>query len=88
LKFTHGDLSSLNIIVRGDTLVGLIDWETAGSIIMGIHNCLPGQPTNSFWANEIDKFLKPMPEELAMDQFRETRFEMFILSCLSQRNLR
>jgi RIO-like serine/threonine protein kinase len=30
LKFIHGDLSSLNIIVRGDTIVGLIDWQTAG----------------------------------------------------------
>lgn len=28
--FTHGDLSSLNIIVRGDDVVGIVDWETAG----------------------------------------------------------
>jgi thiamine kinase-like enzyme len=28
--FTHGDLSSLNILVRGDDIVGLVDWETAG----------------------------------------------------------
>lgn len=30
LVFTHGDLSSLNILIRGDKIVGLIDWETAG----------------------------------------------------------
>jgi aminoglycoside phosphotransferase (APT) family kinase protein len=29
-KFTHGDLSTMNIIVRGDEVVGIIDWETAG----------------------------------------------------------
>ncbi|CEJ58686.1 hypothetical protein PMG11_07335 [Penicillium brasilianum] len=30
LVFTHGDLSSLNILVRGDDIVGIVDWETAG----------------------------------------------------------
>lgn len=29
LVFTHGDLSSLNILVRGDEILGIIDWETA-----------------------------------------------------------
>ncbi|KAI6045487.1 kinase-like domain-containing protein [Pisolithus marmoratus] len=28
--FTHGDLSSSNILVQGDRIVGIIDWETAG----------------------------------------------------------
>jgi aminoglycoside phosphotransferase (APT) family kinase protein len=27
---TYGDLSSLNILVRDDTIVGIIDWEMAG----------------------------------------------------------
>ncbi|PQE32342.1 kinase-like domain protein [Rutstroemia sp. NJR-2017a WRK4] len=27
---THGDLSSFNILVRDDEVVGIIDWETAG----------------------------------------------------------
>lgn len=26
LVLTHGDLSSLNIMVRGDDVVGIIDW--------------------------------------------------------------
>lgn len=30
LVFTHGDLSRLNILARGDDIVGIIDWETAG----------------------------------------------------------
>ena len=27
---THGDLSSLNILIRDDVVVGIIDWDTAG----------------------------------------------------------
>jgi aminoglycoside phosphotransferase len=30
LVLTHGDLSSLNVLVRGDAVVGVVDWETAG----------------------------------------------------------
>ncbi|KAJ6185178.1 serine/threonine protein kinase [Penicillium mononematosum] len=30
IVFTHGDLSSLNILARGDDIVGFVDWETAG----------------------------------------------------------
>ncbi|KAK6856449.1 hypothetical protein PG995_006636 [Apiospora arundinis] len=30
LVFTHGDLNPSNIFVRGDEVVGIIDWETAG----------------------------------------------------------
>ena len=30
IVFTHGDLSSFNIVARVDGIVGIIDWETAG----------------------------------------------------------
>jgi aminoglycoside phosphotransferase len=30
LVLTHGDLSSLNIMVEADEVVGIMDWETAG----------------------------------------------------------
>ncbi|PYH29937.1 uncharacterized protein BO87DRAFT_400939 [Aspergillus neoniger CBS 115656] len=30
IVFTRGDLSSLNILVCGDDIIGIIDWETAG----------------------------------------------------------
>ncbi len=30
IGFTHGDLSSLNILARGDDVVGIVNWETAG----------------------------------------------------------
>ncbi|CRG83321.1 hypothetical protein PISL3812_00672 [Talaromyces islandicus] len=29
-RFTHGDLSSQNILVNGDDLVGIVDWTTSG----------------------------------------------------------
>ncbi|KAK4236744.1 kinase-like domain-containing protein [Achaetomium macrosporum] len=30
LVLTHGDLSSLNVLVRDDEVVGIVDWEIAG----------------------------------------------------------
>ncbi|KAJ5697413.1 hypothetical protein N7488_011097 [Penicillium malachiteum] len=58
LKFTHGDLSSLNILVRGDDLVGIIDWDTAGWYPSYWEYTTAHQvnPQNSFWVHEIDKF--------------------------------
>ncbi|PYH82504.1 hypothetical protein BO82DRAFT_374011 [Aspergillus uvarum CBS 121591] len=50
LTFTHGDLSSLNILVREDDIVN---------------------PQNLLWVHEIDKFLEPMPEELAIERLRQ-----------------
>lgn len=76
VKFTHGDLSSLNILVRGDTIVGVIDWETAGwyPSYWEYTTACQVNPQNSFWINEIDDFLQPMPEELAMERIRQRRF--------------
>jgi aminoglycoside phosphotransferase len=72
LVFTHGDLSSLNILARGDDIVGIIDWETAGwyPSYWEYTTAYQVNPQNSFWVHEIDKFLQPMPEELAMDRIR------------------
>lgn len=76
LVLTHGDLSSLNILVRGDDIVGIIDWETAGwyPSYWEYTSAHQVNPQNSFWANEIDKFLQPMPEELAMERIRQKHF--------------
>ncbi|KAJ5505974.1 hypothetical protein N7453_004931 [Penicillium expansum] len=76
LIFTHGDLSSLNILVRGDDVVGIIDWETAGwyPSYWEYTSAYQVNPQNSFWIDEIDKFLQPMPEELAMDRIRQKYF--------------
>lgn len=72
IVFTHGDLSSLNVLVRGDEIVGIIDWETAGWFPSYWEYTTACQinPQNSFWIDEIDKFLTPMPDELAMDRLR------------------
>jgi hypothetical protein len=77
LVFTHGDLSSLNILVRGDNIVGIIDWETAGwyPSYWEYTSAHQVNPQNSFWVNEIDKFLQPMPEELSMERVRQKYFK-------------
>ncbi|KAF7183564.1 hypothetical protein CNMCM7691_003843 [Aspergillus felis] len=79
LKFTHGDLSSLNILACGDKIVGIIDWETAGwypSYWEYTTACYVN-PQNYFWRDEIDKFLDPMPKELAMEETRRRYFGDF-----------
>jgi hypothetical protein len=70
--FTHGDLSSLNVLVRGDQIVGIIDWETAGWYPSYWEYTTAWQvnPRNYFWRGEIDKFLEPMPTELEMEMIR------------------
>lgn len=74
--FTHGDLSSLNILVRGDVIVGIIDWETAGWYPSYWEYTSASQvsPMNYFWREEIDKFLEPMPEALEMEKIRQKYF--------------
>ncbi|KAK2811587.1 hypothetical protein FQN50_001929 [Emmonsiellopsis sp. PD_5] len=76
LLFTHGDLSSLNILARDDEIVGIIDWETAGwyPSYWEYTSAHQVNPQNSFWVNEIDKFLQPMSEELAMERIRQKYF--------------
>lgn len=76
LVFTHGDLSSLNILVRGDDIVGIVDWETAGwyPSYWEYTSAHQVNPQNYFWVNEIDNFLQSMPEELAMERIRQNHF--------------
>jgi aminoglycoside phosphotransferase len=70
--FTHGDLSSLNIIASGDTIVGIIDWETAGwyPSYWEYTTAWNVNPQNQFWRDEVDKFIQPMSEELEMEKIR------------------
>ncbi|KAE8149260.1 kinase-like domain-containing protein [Aspergillus avenaceus] len=79
IVFTHGDLSSLNILVRGDDIVGIIDWETAGwyPSYWEYTTACQVNPQNSFWINEIDKFLTPLPDELRMEKARQKYFGHF-----------
>ncbi|KAH0443415.1 hypothetical protein CcaCcLH18_01096 [Colletotrichum camelliae] len=79
LVFTHGDLSSLNVLVRGDDVVGVIDWETAGWLpsYWEYSSAWHANPHNPFWQQEVDKFVAPMPHELRMDQIRYKYFGEF-----------
>jgi len=76
LVFTHGDLSSLNILASGDDIVGIVDWETAGwyPAYWEYTTAWHVNPQNEFWRDEVDKFLQPMPEELAMEKIRRKYF--------------
>ncbi len=73
LVFTHGDLSSLNILVRGDKVVGIIDWETAGwfPAYWEYTTACQVNPQNYFWRDEIDRFLYPQQVELVMETIRQ-----------------
>ncbi|CAJ2508393.1 Uu.00g134190.m01.CDS01 [Anthostomella pinea] len=77
--FTHGDLSSLNIVVRGDKVTGIIDWETSGWFpSYWEHSCAwHVNPYNVFWQDEVGKFLPHMPYELRMDKIRLKYFDAF-----------
>jgi aminoglycoside phosphotransferase (APT) family kinase protein len=76
LVFTHGDLSSLNILARRDKVVGIVDWETAGwyPSYWEYTTACQVNPHNSFWRDEIEKFLDPFPKELAMEKLRQKYF--------------
>jgi Ser/Thr protein kinase RdoA (MazF antagonist) len=73
---THGDLSSLNILIRDDTVVGIIDWDTTGWLpyyweyTMALH----ANPQNYFWQNQVGNFLSEQEVELSMDKLRRTYF--------------
>lgn len=79
LVFTHGDLSSLNILVRGDQVVGIVDWETAGWFpSYWEYTCAKNaNPQNAFWAQEVDHFLPSLPHELRMESIRRKYFGDF-----------
>ena len=70
--FTHADVSPSNILVRGDDVVGIIDWEFSGwyphyweytSAWTGSHS--------SVWRDLLPRFLDAHPEELEMETTRQ-----------------
>jgi len=70
--FTHGDLSSLNILASADKITGIIDWETAGwyPAYWDYTSAWNVNPQNEFWRAEVGKFLDPIPEALEMEKIR------------------
>ncbi|RYC80987.1 hypothetical protein BFJ63_vAg16124 [Fusarium oxysporum f. sp. narcissi] len=77
--FTHGDLSSMNILVRGDDVVGIVDWETAAWMpSYWEYTCAWNvNPQNQFWQEEVDRFLTPLPFEVKMEAIRRKYFGDF-----------
>lgn len=77
--FTHGDLSSLNIMAVGDQITGIVDWETSGWLppYWEYVSAWHVNPHNSFWRESVDSFLTPLPHDLEMDKIRRRYFSDF-----------
>ncbi|CZT45567.1 uncharacterized protein RSE6_05885 [Rhynchosporium secalis] len=73
---THGDLSSFNVLLRGNKVVAIIDWETAGWMpyYWEYTTAWHANPQNLFWQKEVHKFLDPCEEELRIDILRRRYF--------------
>ena len=71
--FTHGDLHPSNIMVRGDQVVAIIDWEFAGWYphYWEYTSAWYAHHTRHGWEDVILKFLDPYPEELEMEKTRQ-----------------
>ncbi|KAF2448136.1 kinase-like protein, partial [Karstenula rhodostoma CBS 690.94] len=76
---THGDLSSLNILIRDNTVVGIIDWDTAGWLPYYWEYTAAWHTNhqNYFWQNEVGNFLDVQEKELSMENLRRTYFGEF-----------
>ncbi|KAG6261693.1 hypothetical protein E4U49_003701 [Claviceps purpurea] len=74
--FTHGDLSSLNILAKGDEVVGILDWETAARMpcYWEYTAARDANPQNLFWLEEVDKFLTPNPQAWEAEAIRKKYF--------------
>ena len=77
--FTHCDFSSFNILVEGDKVTGIVDWESAGWFPLYWEYVMAWNvnPQNLFWQAEVDRFLHPFREELATDTARRRLFGEF-----------
>lgn len=71
--FTHGDLNPFNVLVRGEKVVGIIDWEFSGwyphywEYTASWH----GNLTKRGWQDVLHKFIEPWPVELKMEHTRQ-----------------
>ncbi len=57
-KPTHGDFNSLNVLVKDDNIVGIIDWEMAG--------WYPDywESTSAWHVNHMDEYWRPEVEKI------------------------
>jgi hypothetical protein len=77
--FTHGDLNSMNILSRGDDVVGVVDWDTAGWLpeYWEYTTAVNVNPFNEFWKPEIPKFLEVHSDAAHMESLRQQHFGAF-----------
>ncbi|TVY46266.1 hypothetical protein LOCC1_G004151 [Lachnellula occidentalis] len=73
LTFTHGDLNPFNIMIRGNQVVSIIDWESAGwyPFYWEYTSAWCGNITRKWWQDRVIKFLDPYPDELKMEITRQ-----------------
>lgn len=71
--FTHADLNSGNILVRGTDVVGIIDWEFAGWFphYWEYTSAWYGNLIRTGWQDDLPRFLQAYPAELAMEIIRQ-----------------
>ncbi|KAI1928504.1 hypothetical protein LOZ65_001997 [Ophidiomyces ophidiicola] len=77
--FTHGDLNSANILVDGDRIAGIVDWDTCGWYpeYWEYTTAWNVNPYNEFWREEVGKFLVEYPDALRMEEIRRKYFGDF-----------
>jgi thiamine kinase-like enzyme len=70
--FTHSDLNPFNILLQGDRVVGIIDWESAGWYpqYWEYTSNWFGNRTKSGWQGTLSNFFDTYPEELKMENVR------------------
>lgn len=71
--FTHADLNPFNILVRGDQVVGIVDWECAGwyPCYWEYTSAWYGNRTRTEWRDRLIRVLDPFPEEIDMEAVRQ-----------------
>jgi serine/threonine protein kinase len=71
--FTHADLNPTNILVRGDEVVSIIDWEFSGWYphYWEYTAAFCTQILATGWQELLGSFLEPCPEELKMEMTRQ-----------------
>jgi len=69
--FTHGDLSSLNILTHGDVVVAVIDWETSGwyPSYWEYTSAWNVNQQNQFWRDESTDFWTQSPKNWQWKSF-------------------
>ena len=79
IRFTHGDLNSMNILTKGDDIIGIVDWDTAGWFpeYWEYTTAINVNPFNEFWKPEIARFLEVYDDAAHMEKLRQQRFGAF-----------